>query len=699
MKKIGYLFSLLLIMLSSIVNANHFSGHSLTLISQGNDLYKFRLVVYADLSSITPANDYFTLNLYKNIDNTAAQVPSVLLTKLSTSNLNYDIKDCPPVGVNGRYSKNIYESSAINLSSLNSIGGYYAVTFINAGTNGILNLLLPYLQVWYTAAMDFPNLNTTSSTRKNSAPEFIKDPLNFYCLNKTYNLSSNVVDIDGDSLVYYSSKVINGDNALIYIKPFIFYDYNTGYNFTSNIADGDPDFSINKQTGYILYKPKKIGKYLVAIRVEEWKRATPTKPAFKIGEIRREFEIKAVVCPNEYEPKISDINNRLNTIRDTINVKDTATYFNRFISKEQAGDSVFMKLVPEQGLYNNIFNTALFDVSFGKVSGSITTGTAINDFIINSKDSLKANFTFKIDSTDIKRTPYKFKAISFDKTCPVPLADTIDVELYILGQCYANKQISITGCDSVVDLLGRKHFANAITIDSLKGLIGCDTIIKQIITINKSTAATIVTEGCDSVMALDGNIYYQNTTVKKVINNLLNCDSIITQNIIVNNKPVAKLIRGDAIINDAQPTYYYGTDLQNGIQYLWKVSNGNIITGQGTNLAEVQWLANGNGTLTSIVYDNQLSCSDSSKYTVNISTGIKNIKNSHIKIYPNPTINIINIEGLDKNENNTIQIFDVQGKLVITKTINEKGTIDLSELNKGVYVIKIGELAQRIVKM
>ena len=80
-------------------------------------------------------------------------------------------------------------------------------------------------------------------------------------------------------------------------------------------------------------------------------------------------------------------------------------------------------------------------------------------------------------------------------------------------------------------------------------------------------------------------------------------------------------------------------------------------------------------------------------------TGTNDIKNANIKIYPNPTNNIINIEGLTKNENNTIQIFDVQGKLVITKNISEKGTIDLSELNKGVYVIKIGEVAQRIVKM
>jgi surface protein len=79
--------------------------------------------------------------------------------------------------------------------------------------------------------------------------------------------------------------------------------------------------------------------------------------------------------------------------------------------------------------------------------------------------------------------------------------------------------------------------------------------------------------------------------------------------------------------------------------------------------------------------------------------GLEEYETSKLKFYPNPTNNIINIEGLTKNENNTIQIFDVQGKLVITKNITEKGIIDLSELNKGVYVIKVGEVAQRIVKM
>jgi hypothetical protein len=115
----------------------------------------------------------------------------------------------------------------------------------------------------------------------------------------------------------------------------------------------------------------------------------------------------------------------------------------------------------------------------------------------------------------------------------------------------------------------------------------------------------------------------------------------------------------------------------------------------GTVILRIPYTGLGNQTLNMELVEN----TTARNYQLNVVTGINDIKNANIKIYPNPTNNIINIEGLNKNENNTIQIFDVQGKLVITKNITEKGTIDLSELNKGVYVIKIGEVAQRIVKM
>jgi hypothetical protein len=123
------------------------------------------------------------------------------------------------------------------------------------------------------------------------------------------------------------------------------------------------------------------------------------------------------------------------------------------------------------------------------------------------------------------------------------------------------------------------------------------------------------------------------------------------------------------------------------------------VSGQGTNAVTVQWLSNGQGSLKCVLINSE-NCTDTSVLKVNIgTTGINDIKNSKIKIYPNPTNNIINIERLNKNENNNIQIFDMQGKLVITKIFTEKVMIDLSELDNGVYVIKIGEVAQRIVKM
>ena len=115
----------------------------------------------------------------------------------------------------------------------------------------------------------------------------------------------------------------------------------------------------------------------------------------------------------------------------------------------------------------------------------------------------------------------------------------------------------------------------------------------------------------------------------------------------------------------------------------------------GTVILRIPYTGLGNQTLNMELVEN----TTARNYQLNVVTGLNDIKNANIKIYPNPTNNIINIEGLTKNENNAIQIFDVQGKLVITKTITEKGRVDLSELNKGVYVIKIGEVAQRIVKM
>jgi hypothetical protein len=69
-------------------------------------------------------------------------------------------------------------------------------------------------------------------------------------------------------------------------------------------------------------------------------------------------------------------------------------------------------------------------------------------------------------------------------------------------------------------------------------------------------------------------------------------------------------------------------------------------------------------------------------YTNNTSTNITNTK-STLKIYPNPTSDIINVVGVDVKK---IEIFNISGLKVLISNNNQ---IDVSRLKCGTYIIKI----------
>lgn len=70
-------------------------------------------------------------------------------------------------------------------------------------------------------------------------------------------------------------------------------------------------------------------------------------------------------------------------------------------------------------------------------------------------------------------------------------------------------------------------------------------------------------------------------------------------------------------------------------------------------------------------------------------TGITHFVNSNeINIYPNPTSFNFTVET-NSDEKQTLQIFDVNGKLVLTETINAKTNIDASNLAEGVYNLNL----------
>lgn len=78
---------------------------------------------------------------------------------------------------------------------------------------------------------------------------------------------------------------------------------------------------------------------------------------------------------------------------------------------------------------------------------------------------------------------------------------------------------------------------------------------------------------------------------------------------------------------------------------------------------------------------------------------------SIIDIYPNPADDYIEISANKTSESSIIEIFDVLGNKVANKSLSvssEFGTtnrVDISQLQPGVYFVKIGDKVEKFVKM
>ena len=61
------------------------------------------------------------------------------------------------------------------------------------------------------------------------------------------------------------------------------------------------------------------------------------------------------------------------------------------------------------------------------------------------------------------------------------------------------------------------------------------------------------------------------------------------------------------------------------------------------------------------------------------------------KIYPNPASNVLSV-SLPHNEAVDVQLFNMTGQLLMTKSISGTSTLDISSIPQGVYVVKVGAL-------
>jgi len=94
-------------------------------------------------------------------------------------------------------------------------------------------------------------------------------------------------------------------------------------------------------------------------------------------------------------------------------------------------------------------------------------------------------------------------------------------------------------------------------------------------------------------------------------------------------------------------------------------------------------------------------CSDNASQTISLTNiGVEEPKTTTLKLYPIPTMDVLTIEMESMVlDNAQISIFDITGKLAFTQNtsfIGNKTIINISSLQKGVYIIKITNNQQAI---
>ena len=72
--------------------------------------------------------------------------------------------------------------------------------------------------------------------------------------------------------------------------------------------------------------------------------------------------------------------------------------------------------------------------------------------------------------------------------------------------------------------------------------------------------------------------------------------------------------------------------------------------------------------------------------------GITELNSPTVHIYPNPTTDFINIEGVDSQP---ITIYSLDGKLI--KTVENTNVVDVRDLDEGLYLINIGGTIKKFV--
>ena len=234
-----------------------------------------------------------------------------------------------------------------------------------------------------------------------------------------------------------------------------------------------------------------------------------------------------------------------------------------------------------------------------------------------------------------------------------------------------------TACDSFtwIDGILYESSSNMETF-TLTNAAGCDSIVTLDLTITYSSSSTLAEVACDTYTAPSGIIYSETGIYNDIIQNVMGCDSVITIDLTINSVDTNITIFNNTLTSSANGATLQWIDCSTLLPIYGE-------TNQSITISE-------NGSYALII--SEYGCVDTSSCVFIAIDSY--FENDYVKIYPNPTNGIVNINfgGLP---NPVIRVLTLDGKLVY-----EQDKIDSNEFQfeldvvSGIYFVEI--FSQRV---
>lgn len=297
------LSSAFLILISISLYASHIIGGELVCTKTAAETYEVKLILYRDCTSMTMFDNpaYFTVfNTATNAYISNFPVYDPVIEEIDIDSICYDT--LPEICV----ERAIY-TTTITLADL--ADGYTLVYQRCCRNSSIINITDPD----NTGFTVFQNIPGTAVVSDNNSPVFNDYPPIVICIGEALYIDNSATDPDGDSLVYsFFAPLLGADPfapapAIASPPPYEVVTNTPGYSPEYPI-DASPALEINSVTGLITGTATTEGRYVVGIKVSEY------REGILLTDHYRDFQFNVQDCSSGYvadiEEKISSCGNR-----------------------------------------------------------------------------------------------------------------------------------------------------------------------------------------------------------------------------------------------------------------------------------------------------------------------------------------------------------------------------------------------------